>query len=175
MDFNEIAKTRQSCRKYDATREVEEEKLKAILESARLAPSACNGQPYHLTVCRGDCALEVAKATTEKGMNKFALDAPVMIVISEEGYVPTAALGAKVMKNDYRSMDIGIVAAYITAEAAAQGLGSCILGWFNEKKIKDATGVDKTVRLVITVGYPREDDLLREKKRKDIDALVTYK
>ena len=66
------------------------------------------------------------------GMNKFASDAPVMIVLSEKPYVATAAFGAKVKKNDYRSMDIGIVAAYITAEAATQGLSTCMLGWFND-------------------------------------------
>ena len=175
MNFTEIAKNRQSCRKYDAAREVEAEKLSAVLEAARLAPSACNGQPYHLTVCTGECALRVAKATTEKGMNRFAPDAPVLIVISEESYVPSAALGSKVMKNDYRSMDIGIVAAYITAEATAMGLGTCILGWFNEKKIKEAIGMDNTVRLVITLGYPASDDVIREKKRKDIEKLVTFK
>ena len=174
MNFIEIAETRQSCRKDDAERPVEEEKIRLILEAARLAPSACNGQPYHLTVCRGDAALAVAKATTEKGMNKFAPDAKALIVISEESYVPSAALGSKVMKNDYRSMDIGIVAAYITAEAAAQGIGSCILGWFNEKKIKEAIGIDKTVRLVITLGYPSPNDTLREKKRKDINELATF-
>ena len=175
MDFTEIAKNRQSCRKYDTSRAVEEEKILSILEAARLAPSACNGQPYHLTVCTGDTAALVAKATTEKGMNKFASDAKALIVISEESYVPTAALGSKVMKNDYRSIDIGIVAAYITAEALAQGLGTCILGWFNEKKIKEAIGIDKTVRLVITMGYPHETDTLREKKRKDLEKLVSYK
>ena len=175
MNFTEIAKIRQSCRKYDPTREVEEEKLTAILESARLAPSACNGQPYHLTVCRGETALAVAKATTEKGMNKFAPDAPVLIVISEEGYVPSAALGSRVMHNDYRSIDIGILAAYITAEAAAEGLGSCILGWFNEKKIQEATGIKKTVRLVITIGYPSPEDSLREKKRKSLSDLAEFK
>ncbi len=175
MNFTEIAKTRQSCRKYDNTRTVEEEKITAILEAARLAPSACNGQPYHLTVCRGESALAVARATTEKGMNKFAPDAPVMIVISEGSYVASAALGARIMHNDYRSIDIGIVAAYITAEAAAQGLGTCILGWFNEKKIQEAIGFDKTVRLVVTVGYPTDDDPIREKKRKDIEQLVSYK
>ena len=175
MNFTEIAKNRQSCRKYDPNREVESEKIDAILESARLAPSACNGQPYHLTVCTGETAALVAKATTEKGMNKFAPDAKVLIVISEENYVPTAALGRKVMKNDYRSIDIGIVSDYITAEAAAQGLGTCILGWFNEKKIKEATGIDKTVRLVITLGYPHETDILRERKRKDLKKLVSFK
>ena len=54
MNFTEIANNRQSCRNYDAERAVEQEKLDAILESARLSPSACNGQPYLMTVCRGE-------------------------------------------------------------------------------------------------------------------------
>ena len=175
MNFTEIAKTRQSCRKYNPEKAVEREKLDAILESARLAPSACNGQPYHLTVCTGETAKAAASAVTGMGMNKFAADAPVLIVISEEDYVATAALGAKVKKNDYRSMDIGIAAAYITAEAAAQGLGSCILGWLDDDKLRKICGVDKPVRLVITIGYPAEGDTLRTKKRKDIEEFVTEK
>ena len=175
MNFTEIAQARQSCRKYDALRQVEDEKLRAILESARLSPSACNGQPYHLTVCKGDAAREVASAVTGMGMNKFAADAPVMIVISEEPYVATAAFGAKVKGNDYRSIDIGIVAAYLTAEATAQNLGSCILGWFDNKKIKEICDLSGDVRLVIAIGYPAEEDVLRPKKRKDINELVTYK
>ena len=83
MNFSEIAKNRQSCRNYDKQRQVEDHKLDAILESARLAPSACNGQPYHFTVCTGETAVSVAKATMGMGMNKFAADAPVLIVISE--------------------------------------------------------------------------------------------
>lgn len=175
MNFTEIARNRQSCRKYDATRKVEEEKIIAILESARLAPSACNGQPYHLTVCTGETAKAVAKATMGLGMNKFAADAPVLIVISEEDYVASAAFGAKVKGNDYRSIDIGIIAAYITAEAAAQGLGSCILGWLDDEKLRAICGVDHPVRLVITIGYPTQDDTLREKKRKSLDVLATQK
>ena len=113
MNFTEIAENRQSCRSYDPLREVEEEKLLRILETARLSPSACNGQPYEITVCRADAARSVAKATQGMGMNKFSSDAPVMLVISERPYVPSAALGAKVKKNDYRSIDIGILSAYI--------------------------------------------------------------
>lgn len=174
MNFTEIALARQSCRSYDEARAVEQEKLQAVLESARLAPSACNGQPYHFTVCSGEKAKEVAKLTTGMGgMNKFAVQAPVMIVMSEMPYVTSAALGAKVKNNDYRSMDIGIVAAYITAEAAAQELGSCMLGWFDDDKIRKACGLDSPVRLVITLGYAAADDPLRTKKRKERDELVT--
>ena len=171
MNFTKIAQTRQSCRNYNPARAVEEEKLNCILESARLAPSACNGQPYHITVCRGDAARQVAKATQGMGMNKFAADAPIMLVISEMPYVATAALGAKVKNNDYRSIDIGIVAAYITSEATAQGLGTCILGWLDDDKIREICDLDGTVRLVITLGYPKDGDKLRPKKRKDSEEL----
>jgi nitroreductase len=106
------------------------------------------------------------------GMNKFATDAPVLIVLSEMPYVASAALGAKVKKNDYRSIDIGILAAYITAEATAQGLGTCILGWLEDQEIREICGLDGAVRLVITLGYASAEDKLRAKKRKDITELV---
>ena len=175
MNFSEIAKTRQSCRCYDETRAVEQEKLDAILESVRLSPSACNGQPYHLTVCTGETAKQVAAATQGMGMNKFASQAPVLIIISEMPYVKSAALGAKMKGNDYRSIDIGIVTAYLTAEATAQGLSTCILGWLEDKKIRQICGLEYPVRLVITLGYAGKDDKLREKKRKDLSVLVSYK
>ena len=174
MNFTEIANARQSCRKYDAARAVEQEKLDAILEAARLSPSACNGQPYHLTVCTGESARAVASSVTGMGMNKFAADAPVMIVISEESYVASAALGAKVKKNDYRSIDIGILSAYVSAEATAQGLDTCILGWFDDQKIRNICHLDKPVRLVITLGYAAQDYPLRPKKRKPLSELVSY-
>ena len=172
MNFTEIANTRQSCRKYDPSHSVEQEKLDAVLNAARLAPSACNGQPYHITVCHGEKAKEAAKACMGMGMNKFAADAQVLLVLSEKPYVKSAAVGAKVKGNDYRSMDIGIVAAYITAEAAAQGLGSCILGWLDDDKLRKICGLAHPVRLVITLGYGL--DAQREKKRKDLDQLVSY-
>ncbi len=175
MNFTQIALKRQSCRSYDPCRIVEKEKIEAVLKAAQLAPSACNGQPYHFTVCRGDEAKEVALLTRGMGgMNKFAVDAPVLIVISEKPYVRSAALGARAKGNDYRSMDIGIAVAYLTAEAAAQGLGSCILGWFDDEKVRGICGLDQPVRLVVTLGYPGENDKLREKKRKDMDELVTW-
>ena len=137
MNFMEIAKNRQSCRSYDTVKTIEAEKLDAILRAAQLAPSACNGQPYKITVCTGENAKAVAAACAGMGMNKFAVQAPVQLVISEMPYVKSAAVGAKLKKNDYRSIDIGIVTAYITAEAAAQGLASCILGWLDDGKIRD--------------------------------------
>ena len=174
MNFIEIARARQSCRSYDENRPVEQEKLDAILEAAQLSPSACNGQPYHFTVCRGNAAREVAAATMGMGMNKFASQAPVCIVVSEEDYVKSAAVGAKLKKNDYRSIDIGIATAYLTAEAAAQGLSTCILGWLDDEKIRAICHLTHPVRLVITLGYAKEGDKLRPKKRKELSELVSY-
>lgn len=174
MNFSEIANARQSCRSYDSERAVEAEKLQAVLDAARLAPSACNGQPYHITVCMNESASKVAKATMGMGMNKFAKDAPVLLVISEMPYVKSAALGAKLKGNDYRSIDIGIVSAYITAEAAAQGLSTCILGWLDSDEICKICSLDNPVRLVITLGYAQKDDKLRPKKRKSPDELFTF-
>ena len=173
MNFLEIAQNRQSCRSYDPRRSVEAEKLQAIMEATRLAPSACNSQPYHFTVCTGETAKEAAKATMGLGMNKFAAQAPVLIVVSEKPYSKSAAMGAKVKGNDYRSMDIGIAVAYLTAEAQAQGLSTCILGWLDDDKLRSICNLDAPVRLVITLGYAAEDDKLRPKKRKDITELFT--
>ena len=176
MNFMEIANTRQSCRSYDENRAVEQEKLDAVLEAARLAPSACNGQPYHITVCRGELAKEVALLTRGLGgMNKFAVQAPVLLVLSEMPYVKSAALGAKVKNNDYRSMDIGIACAYLTAEATAQGLSTCILGWFDDEKVRKLCDLDQPIRLIITLGYAKEEDPLRKKVRKSMDDLVSWK
>ena len=174
MNFTEIALTRQSCRAYDETKAVEQEKLEAILEAARLAPSACNGQPYHFTVCRGETAKAVAKACGGVGMNKFATQAPICIVISEMPYVKSAAMGARVKGNDYRSIDIGITTAYLTAEATAQGLSTCILGWFDNEKLCALCGLEYPARLVITLGYAKPEEKLRDKKRKNMTELVKY-
>ena len=172
MNFMEIAETRQSCRSYDVNKSVEKEKLEAILRAAQLAPSACNGQPYKITVCTGENAKAVAAACTGMGMNKFAAQAPVQLVISEMPYVKSAAAGAKLKKNDYRS-DIGIVSAYLTAEAAAQGLATCILGWFDDSKLRGICDLEYPVRLVITLGYAK-DETVRDKKRKDPAELTTF-
>ena len=173
MNFMEIAENRQSCRNYAEIQPVPEEALKSILRAGQLAPSACNSQPYHFTVCRGESARKVAEAVQGMGMNRFADRVPVFLVISEHSYNGTAAVGARVKKNDYRSVDIGIAAAYLTAEATAQGLGSCILGWFDDGKLREICGLHHPVRLVIALGCAAEGDPLRTKKRRKLEDLVS--
>ena len=82
MNFTEIALARQSCRRYDPDRPVEQEKLDAILEAVRLAPSACNGQPYHLTVCRGDTAKAVGNLYKTIKTWAAQIEPPKLLIIS---------------------------------------------------------------------------------------------
>ena len=171
MDFLEIANTRQACRSYDPTREIEREKLEKVLEAARLAPSACNAQPYLITVCTGEKKELVAETTRGVGMNGFTKDVPVILVISEKPQ-KKGVLGTLVPIDSYMALDMGIAAAYITAEATTQGLSSCIIGWFDDEKIRTVCGNEGRTRLVIALGYAKEGDPLRKKVRKTIDELV---
>lgn len=174
MDFQKLTQQRQSCRAFDNTRDVSKEAITACLEAARLAPSACNAQPYHFTVVQGEIAGQVGALTRSMGMNGFTVDVPVFIVISEAPYNRTAAVGAKLKEQDYRSVDIGITAAYLTAEATELGLSTCILGWFDEKRLRHLIGARGMVRLVVALGYAKEGDPLRTKKRKGLEDLVTW-
>lgn len=171
MNFTEILDKRQSCRNFNPEKEVSDNDIAALLNAVRLSPSACNSQPYFVTVCKGEAAAKAARATQKMGANKFASKAPVMFVISEDEYNKSAAVGAKAMKNDFRSIDIGIITANIVSMASELGLSSCIIGWLDEEKLKELCDVSGTVRLVIAIGYAADGDKLRPKKRKATDAL----
>ena len=175
MEFREVLSRRQSCRAYDPARPVSKEDILACIEAAGLAPSACNSQPYHFTVCTGDFGKAVAKACTGMGMNQFALDAPCTIVVEEAAYNATAAAGSKFKGQDYRSIDIGLAVSQLVLEAQNRGLATCILGWFDEKKLKALLGTEAHIRLVITLGYAKEGDPLRKKSRKELEKIVEFK
>ena len=174
-DFLELVQNRQSDRAFDKERLVEEDKLNRILEAARLAPSACNAQPWRFVVVT-DAALsiEVGKAAAGLGMNKFAKDAPVHILIVEESANITSLLGGKWKDKHFPLIDIGIVAAHISLAAESEGLGSCIIGWFDEPKIKSLVGIPASKRLLldIVVGYPAKGK--RKKIRKAKDKVISY-
>lgn len=174
-DFLSLVKARQSDRAYDQSRPVEPEKLERILEAARLAPSACNAQPWRFVVITNpELSVKVGKATAGLGMNKFAKNAPVHILIVEESANLTSFLGSKIKDKYFPLVDIGIAAAHISLAAEDEGLGSCIIGWFDEKEIKRLTGIPESKRLLldITVGYPAKEK--RKKLRKDKDKVVSY-
>ena len=174
-DFLKLVAARQSDRAYDMTRPVEAEKLERILEAARLSPSACNAQPWKFVVVTDpELSVKVGKATAGLGMNKFAKNAPVHILIVEESMNITSYLGAKIKDKYFPLIDIGIASAHITLAAEAEGLGSCILGWFDEKEIKQLLGIPANKRLLldITIGYPAKAK--RKKMRKPIEKVVSY-
>ena len=175
MDFEALLLQRQSCRSYDPHRSVSREDLRQCLDAARMAPSACNAQPYHFTIAEGETAEAVGALTRSMGMNGFTKDVRHFIVISEDAYNRTAAAGAKLKDQDYRSVDIGITTAYLTARAAELGLATCIMGWFDEKKLFALLDLKTRIRLVIAIGYAKEGDPIRAKKRKDLDELVSWK
>lgn len=174
MEFDKLINLRESCRNFDKSKDVEDEKIRKIIESSVLSPSACNGQPYFFTVLKGDMAKEVEKACATLGMNKFAYDAPALIVVSEKPYVKSALAGSKIKNNDYRSIDIGIATAYMTLEAQNQGISSCILGWFDEEKIQNLLSIKDRIRLVVLLGYSK-DEKPRVKKRKTISEISNLK
>lgn len=173
MDFNEfldLAKVRQSCRNFDPDREVEIEKLEACLESMKLSPSACNAQPYYYYIVHGEDAKNISKYFQVGTMNSFVKDVNAFAIVTEENYNLSAKIGSSIKNQDYKSIDIGISAAYFTAEATSLGLSTCIIGWFDEEKLQKFLKTKSRIRLVIAIGYAKDDNL-REKKRKSSDAL----
>ena len=108
------------------------------------------------------------------GMNKFAKDAPVHILVVEESANITSSLGSKLKNKHFPLIDIGIVAAHIVLAVENEGLGSCIVGWFDEKAMKKVVGIPESKRLLldIIVGYPTKEK--RRKLRKDKEKVVSY-
>ena len=174
--FLELVRNRQSDRAY-LDKPVETEKLERVLEAARLAPSACNSQPWRfIVVTDPEKRMQVAEATASKmlSMNHFTRQAPVQLVLVEENANFTSTLGGWVTNKHYPHIDLGIVASHISLAAADEGLGSCIIGWCDEKKIRKALNIpkNKRVMLVILLGY--SDQPLREKKRKTKEEIISF-
>ncbi len=176
MDFDRLIRMRESCRTFSAV-PVEREKLENMIEAARLAPSACNGQPWRFyCVTDPEDVSACAECTQTMGMNRFASGAQAFIVLCEEKQVNTETIGAGLSGRDYVSVDIGIAASYLTLSAAEQGLGTCIIGWFSAKKLSSLLELPagRKPRLVIAVGYPA-NPVPREKRRKDVKDLAVFR
>jgi nitroreductase len=175
-DMLGIILKRQSDRKY-SNRPVEKEKLNRITEAGRMSPSACNAQPWKFVVVTDPLLIQqLSQASAERitGMNSFVSQAPVIIVIVRENPNFSSRIGGHIKNKDYSHIDIGIAAGSICLQAAAEGIGSCIIGWFDEKMIRKILGIPplKRIELIITLGYSLSD--YREKKRKHEDVTVSY-
>lgn len=176
-DFFDVVFSRQSDRAFDKDRPVEKEKIERILDAARMAPSACNAQPWHfIVVDEPELRDKVADATSARalGMNHFTKQAPVHILLVEERVNISSGFGGWVKKKDFAQMDLGIAAAHMVLAARAEGLGSCILGWFDEPKMRELLNIpnNKRVWLDVVIGYSTQT--LRNKKRKPVEKVVSY-
>lgn len=177
MDFSELVKMRESTRRY-SNRPVEREKIVQIIESCRLAPSACNSQPWNFIIA-DDPAVKDQLARASYGplmsFNRFVPGAPVIAAIVGERPNWLSRVGGNVKEKDFYLMDIGIVAEHFCLQAAELGLGSCMLGWFDEKSVQKILRVPakKRVLLLITLGYP-EKPSPRKKIRKSMKEILSW-
>jgi len=176
MSFLNLANKRYSVRNYKTT-PVPQEKVIQCIEAARLAPSACNSQPWKFIIAdEPELVNELAKAAFEGllDFNHFAFKAPVLVLIVSERENLSAKFGSIVKKKNFSLMDTGIAAEHFCLQAAEEGLGTCIIGWFNEKKVKKILSIPKLkrVELVITVGFSA-DEKIPLKKRKSMDEILS--
>jgi nitroreductase len=178
MDFSELVRIRQSVRSYQG-RPVEPEKLQAIVESVRLAPSASNAQPWTLIIIDEPLLKDkVARATFSStiSFNRFALEAPVIAVLTVETTKVITQIGGWLKQREFSLIDIGIAAEHLCLQAADVGIGTCMLGWFDENAIKRLLNIPRSTRvgLLITLGYAVEGYPLRSKSRKDTDVMSRH-
>jgi nitroreductase len=179
IDGNNMLKTiisRQSDRRY-SDKPVEKEKLGRILEAGRMSPSACNAQPWKFIVVTDPGLLKnVARAASAKllNMNRFVDQAPVILVIVREKPNVVSKVGGTIKNKDYSLIDIGIASENICLQAKAEGIGSCMIGWFDENGVRKILGIprDKRVELLITLGYSLSE--YRTKNRKPPEEVISY-
>ena len=175
MDFLDLARQRQSDRGY-SDRPVSREQIERCLEAAAVAPSACISQPWFFVVVDDpQLRVRVAGQLRDRVMNRFADSAPVLVAVVAEKPSLLPRLGGLIKDKPYEWLDIGMAVENFCLQAAQAGLGSCIIGWFDEAQVKQLLGVPKSRRvpLVITLGYPL-DPAVRPKVRKGPAATWSY-
>jgi nitroreductase len=175
--FLDLVRRRQSVRAY-LPDPVSPEQIDRCLEAARLAPSACNSQPWTFVVVDDPVVKnDLADLTADRWLplNHWTKQAPVHVVIVVEPGKLTSRLGARVKDRDFPWIDLGIAAEHFCLQAAAEGLGTCMLGWFKEEGVKTLLRIPdrKRVGLLITLGHPAETTV-RPKSRKPLDSLVRW-
>lgn len=178
MDFARLIRERQSVRSYTDV-PVEREKLDLLVEAVRLAPSASNAQPWKvIMVDEPELRRGIAQATFSQAIsfNRFAPQAPVIAVLTIERTRAITQIGGWLKDREYPLIDIGIAAGQLCLQAAELGLGTCMIGWFNEKKIKQILRIPRGIRigLLITIGYAPEGYAIRPKVRKDPGQMAAF-
>ncbi len=151
MTFSELAKQRYSVRKF-STQSIEEEKMSAILEAAKVAPTAANKQPQKIYVVKSE-----EMKTKLAGVCKFTFGAPVIFIICYD----TDLDWKNNLMPGYSSgeTDAAIVTTHMMLQAWELGIGTCWVGWFNSDEIRNALGIpeNEVVSAILPAGYPAED------------------
>jgi nitroreductase len=174
-DFLELCKLRQSCRGF-SEQLVEHDKLVQCVEAGRLAHSACNAQPWSFVVVENqNMVSQIALCGQQLKQNSWLGTAKAFIIVLEEHAVLSPVISCFLDSQYYAKGDIGAAAAYICLEAAAQGLGTCIIGIYDRKKICELLDipVEKQFGSVIALGCP-SNDIIRQKKRKAFEDIVRF-
>ena len=167
MNVFEAIRKRRSVRGF-LDKSIEDEKLSAVLEAGRLAPSAKNRQEWRFVVVKNrEVRREVAEAAN--GQN-FVGEAPVVIVACgvTDGYVMSCG------QPSY-PIDVAIALDHISLAAIELGLGTCWIGAFNEKEVKEILGISKETRVValMPIGYPSDSSAVK-KRRLSLNDIVKY-
>ncbi|NLA16213.1 MAG: NAD(P)H nitroreductase [Bacteroidales bacterium] len=172
--FAELIKLRQSTREY-TNKPVEREKIIQCLQAARLAPSANNSQPWKFVVVdEPQLKDQVADCTASLGMNKFTFQAPVLVVVVQDKENIWSSLGGLVKDKVFCHYDIGMAVNQFCLQAAELGLGTCILGWFKEEKIKSLLNINKKKRIALMISLGYSPAPIREKKRKSLEEMSCW-
>jgi len=172
-----IIKERFSVRKY-ADKPVEEEKLSLILEAARLAPSASNAQPWRFYVVKDREKIRKLSVDMPLGshlvINKFIAEAPVVVVATAGPIDLLHKVASFIINKRWYYMDVAIALEHMVLTAWELGIGSCYIGWFDEKKVKNLLDIPKGEEMIamLTLGYPKEGKLPFPKHRKEIEEIV---
>jgi nitroreductase len=178
MDFQSLIEKRQSVRRYQ-DKPVEPEKLEKLIEAVRIAPSASNSQPWKLIIVNDPVLKDkVALATFSRilNFNRFAVEAPVIAVPVIEKPKLITTVGISIKKREFPLIDIGIASAQFCLQASELGLGTCMLGWFDEKKVKKLLNIPsrRRIGLLITLGYEPEGYRQRQKTRKPKEEMCSF-
>ena len=178
MEFESLQAARESCRAY-TSEPVPREVLTHLVDVARLSPSGCNAQPWHFIVVDEPEALaRLAPAFDDDGLNgcTWGSNVPAFIIICEEKAQLMPGAAERYDSQKFAQMDIGMAAMGLCYEATALGLGTCIIGTVNQRKIHEAFGIppERPVRLIIAVGHPAKDGPPRRKVRKRLEKIISF-
>ncbi|MCX5705478.1 MAG: nitroreductase family protein [Candidatus Omnitrophica bacterium] len=177
MTFLELVNRRRSTRKY-TSRPVPKEAMTRCLEAARLAPSACNSQPWHFIVVDDEALknkLADAAFSGMYSMNSFAKSAPAFVVVTRDRSKYFATIAGYFRGIRYSFIDIGIACEHFILQAEEDGIGTCWLGWFNERAVRKLLGIpgNKKADIMICMGYPEETQKI-DKIRKSMDEISRF-